>query len=105
MQFTKLHDIYALGVVLLEIGLWAPAISLQSNRFATVKDPKTIQEQLMKHARKRLSSHLGTKYRDLVLKCLTGDFGVTNDTREDLKLQQAFRSQVVDVLKRAAENV
>ncbi|KAL9102753.1 MAG: hypothetical protein Q9187_009086, partial [Circinaria calcarea] len=105
MQFTKLHDIYALGVVLLEIGLWAPAISLQSNRFATVKKPKSIQDQLIKHAEKRLSSHLGTKYRDLVLKCLTGDFCVTNDTREDLKLQQAFRSQVVDVLKRAAENV
>ena len=105
MQFTKLHDIYALGVVLLEIGLWAPAISLQSNRFATAKKPKVIQDQLVKQADKRLASHLGTKYRDLVLKCLTGDFGVTNDTKEDLKLQQAFRSQVVDVLKRAAENV
>lgn len=105
MQFTKLHDIYALGVVLLEIGLWAPAISLQSNRFATAKNPKVIQDQLVKQAKKRLASHLGDKYRDLVLKCLTGDFGVTNDTKEDLKLQQAFRSQVVDVLKRATENV
>jgi hypothetical protein len=34
-----------------------------------------------------------------------GKFQGTNDTREDLKLQQAFRSQVVDVLEAAAENV
>ncbi|KAF4540152.1 Het-s domain protein [Lasiodiplodia theobromae] len=27
-SFSKLHDIYALGVVLLEIGLWEMALSL-----------------------------------------------------------------------------
>ena len=42
------------------------------------------------------------KYKDLVIKCLTGDFGVTDDNKEDLKLQQAFKSQVVDVLERSA---
>ena len=64
-----------------------------------------IKEQLIKQADRRLASHLGGKYKDLVLKCLKGDFGVTNDTKDDLKLQQAFRTQVVDVLKVAAESV
>lgn len=32
--FKKIHDIYSLGVVLLEIGLWEPAIKLQRNLFA-----------------------------------------------------------------------
>ena len=44
---------------------------------------------------------MGAKYRDIVLKCISGEFGVSNDTREDLKLQQAFRIQVVEVLQRS----
>ena len=38
------------------------------------------------------------------MRCSTGNFAVTNDTKEDLKLQQAFGSQVVDVLEATAEN-
>jgi hypothetical protein len=40
----------------------------------------------------------------VVLKCLQGNFEVSDDTKEDLKLQQAFRAQVVDVLQKAADN-
>jgi hypothetical protein len=46
---------------------------------------------------------MGEKYKVVVLKCLRSDFGVSDDSKHDLKLQQAFRSQVVDVLGRAAE--
>jgi hypothetical protein len=34
-----------------------------------------------------------------------GQFDVLSDTKEDLKLQQAFRSQVVDILEAAAAHV
>ncbi|KAH8777026.1 hypothetical protein F5882DRAFT_503016 [Hyaloscypha sp. PMI_1271] len=103
--FTKKHDIYALGVVLLEIGLWEPALTFERNNFAYVRDPYAVQKQLMKYAERRLESRVGKKYRDVVLSCLSGDFDVANDTKEDLKLQQAFRKQVVNVLELAAENV
>lgn len=89
--FKKIHDIYALGVVLLEIGLWEPAVKLQKNRFTHVENPRTVQAQLIKHAQRRLEPKVGRRYKDVVLKCLTGDFEVEDDTREDLKLQQAFR--------------
>lgn len=104
LAFTRLHDIYALGVVLLEIGLWDPALKLQKKEFAnaTAENASAVRRQLVKHAKVRLESKVGRKYRDLVIKCLTGDFGVTDDNKEDLKLQQAFRSQVVDVLERSA---
>jgi hypothetical protein len=39
------------------------------------------------------------------MKCLTGNFGVEDDTKEDLKLQQAFRHQIVDVIEMAANYV
>jgi hypothetical protein len=104
-MFRKIHDIYALGVVLLEIGLWEPAIKLEKNMFAHASNSYAVQAQLIKHAQKRLESRVGRKYKDIVIKCLTGQFGVQDDTKEDLKLQQAFRTQVVDVLETAANYV
>ncbi|KAK0513088.1 hypothetical protein JMJ35_004074 [Cladonia borealis] len=104
-MFNKMHDIYALGVVLLEIGLWEPAITLEKNKFMFVKDPNSVKTRLVMHAERRLESKVGGKYQDVVLKCLHGDFGIQDDSKEDLKLQQTFRGQVVDVLERAAQNV
>ena len=120
--FNKIHDIYALGVVLLEIGtlspaagkrllltkepgLWQPVLALEKNHFSFAKDPQAVKARLVQQASRRLESKMGGKYRDIVLQCLNGEFFVTDDTKEDLKLQQAFRSQVVDVLERAAEYV
>jgi hypothetical protein len=60
---------------------------------------------LIRHAEKRLSAKMGEKYKKIVIKCLRGEFEVTNDTKEDLKLQQIFRMQVVDVLQKTAENI
>lgn len=96
---------YALGVVLLEIGLWEPALKLQTSMFAHVENHRTVQAQLIKHAQRRLEPKVGRRYKEVVLKCLTGDFEVENDTREDLKLQQAFRHQVIDVIEQAANHV
>lgn len=103
--FNKLHDIYALGVVLLEIGLWQPAITLEKDQFRRLKDPASIRKCLSLQAQKRLGSRTGEKYKDIVLKCLHGDFNVVNDTKEDSKLQREFRIQVVDVLERAADSI
>jgi len=88
--------------VLLEIGLWQPAIELEQNRFATVTDPRGIQEQLLKQAARRLKDKVGDKYAAIVTRCLSGDFVVVHDTKDDLKLQRLFREQVVAVLAKAA---
>lgn len=100
-MFSKIHDIYALGVVLLEIGLWQPALTLDKTGFARA-NPESIKSHLIKHTEKRLESKMGTKYKEVVVKCLSGNFGVTDDNKDDLKLQQVFRSDIVDVLERAA---
>ncbi|TKA64851.1 hypothetical protein B0A49_06328 [Cryomyces minteri] len=92
--FKKLHDIYALGVVLLEIGLWQPALTLEREQFKRVRDPFTIQKFLVRHASKTLPLQVGEKYTEVVVRCLTGDFDMKDDTKEDLKLQQSFRNLV-----------
>ena len=88
-------------------GIWRPAISLEKHRFARAKDangrPHGITQHLVRHVQKHLENPMGQKYRDIVLKCLTGNFGVVDDNREDLKLQQAFRTQVLEPLQKIAE--
>lgn len=64
-----------------------------------------LQKALIKHAERRLGSRIGERYKNLVLKCLKGQFGVVNDTRDDLRLQQAFRTDVVDVLEKAVASI
>ncbi|KAF7537353.1 hypothetical protein G7054_g3859 [Neopestalotiopsis clavispora] len=106
-RFTKLHDIYSLGVVLLEIGLWELAIRQEhpDNPFSLMTDRRGITKHLEKVAYLRLPKRMGRKYTDVVLKCLTGDFGVNDNTKEDIKLQQAFRAQVIDVLQVAKDSI
>lgn len=70
-----------------------------------VKDPKSIQDRLIKIAERKLASKVGSKYQTIVLTCLWGDFDVENDTKEDMKLQLAFRSQVVEVLEKMAASL
>jgi hypothetical protein len=76
------HDIYSLGVVLLEIGIWRPFIAYDSTDSAvlnrrfemanTIGLPigaknKQILEAL---AERELPFYMGRKYRDIVLLCL-----------------------------------
>jgi hypothetical protein len=78
---------------------------LTTDGFKRVNDPWTIQEYLVKKAERSLPREVGENYKSSVVCCLTGKFGVENDNKEDLKLQQAFREQVLDVIDRAAESI
>jgi serine/threonine protein kinase len=69
-RFTVLHDIYALGVTLLEIGLWRPILGFDKN-FGQ-KTPAEIKLCLESHARERLPHYMGTGYTTAVLHCLQG---------------------------------
>ncbi|CAI6337835.1 unnamed protein product [Periconia digitata] len=103
--FTKIHDIYSLGVVLLEIGLWRPVLTLTTDGFKRVKDAWTVQEYLVKKAERSLPREVGEHYKQCVSRCLAGRFDVLGGEKEDLGLQQAFREQVVDVLEGAAQSI
>ena len=90
--FSKIHDIYALGVILLEIGLWEPIINLDkkdgppAERFP---NGSSTRDRLLRHARKRLGFYAGEKYQDLVCRCLNGDSGdLKGDDMTGFKLQQ-----------------
>jgi serine/threonine protein kinase len=97
--FTLLHDIYALGVVLLEVGLWRATMGYENWDTATPADE--IQHSLEEHAKQRLPHYMGQAYTDLVVACLQGSFGdedqvggALNDIERE-KIQLAFYRALV----------
>ena len=96
---TKEHDIYSLGVVLLEIGLWQVAPDMISSAMKTELTPASMRTHLKKNASHRLAHYAGKGYERAVSICLAGNFGVNMDNREQSRLRQEFQARVVDELK------
>lgn len=82
--FNKIHDIYSLGVVLLELGLWKTARQMYDEMVIEkdhVKTPpkegklgQTVKEWYLELANRDLEHHMGSTYKKAVLLCLGGDW-------------------------------
>ena len=69
-RYTMNHDIYSLGVVLLELGLWRPLIrQSQIRNLSTSEDPSSIKAALLGLAGV-LPIVMGKRYYELVEFCL-----------------------------------
>ncbi len=68
------HDIYSLGVVLLEICLWANFINRQDRTskvlFPEGKSPEKIQQNLIKCAKTQAARSLGSLFAQVITTCL-----------------------------------
>ena len=93
--YTMQHDIYSLGVCLLEVGLWESLVSYENGTAVplpgatlglTLDDPEFKQPVLMKEhlialAKRDLPKRTGERYKEVVVNCLTcldednADFG------------------------------
>lgn len=69
-SFIKSYDIYSLGVVLLELGLWRPLERFDGELSAA--DPNGMQKALIKIAQE-LGITMGKRYREIVQWCLSLD--------------------------------
>ena len=67
-RHTMAHDIYSLGVVLLELGIFKPLMSMES-RFKN-KAGDVVRQNLKELARGELSGIMGDSYADVVTYCL-----------------------------------
>ncbi|KAL4789854.1 prion-inhibition and propagation-domain-containing protein [Aspergillus venezuelensis] len=100
-KFGRTHDIYALGVVLLEIGLWMTMSRVMGSKIAeahkTGKLParKKVAAELIALAMAGLQREMGVGYTQAVVDCLTGAF-----RDEDPRMALRFRERVVGVLAR-----
>ena len=82
-SFTKAHDLYSLGVVLLEIAVWgtaskiyerAPARPENPSGHATRIDPKFMHQQYVKVAKAKIPYLMGEPYLNAVLACLESKY-------------------------------
>lgn len=101
-KYEKAHDVYSLGVVLLEVGLWEP-LSGAADRTGLLKpdsNPETWQAQLKNLATEPtgLTARVGRRYCDVVEWCLDreGDDGIE---------QAEFVQQVLDPLEEISRAV
>lgn len=99
---TKYHDIYSLGVVLLEIGLWQPASQFQDFKRGVGRlTPEHMRQILISNAADRLHHYMGSEYQAAVVKCLNGEIRPdTDNVRDALQLAENFRAQVIDSIAR-----
>ncbi|KAI1420558.1 hypothetical protein F5Y12DRAFT_111493 [Xylaria sp. FL1777] len=85
-RFNRMHDMYSLGVVLLEIGRWKPALSFHSSKFKHIEFGSAVRSHLIKCANdQKLRSSMGKRYQAIVLKCLEGTSGHNEATLQPTK--------------------
>ena len=103
--FDKVHDIYALGVILLEIGCWRSVSQLDKmgKNFEQVNDEEQIRKELLNVAEDMLPHMAGEMYCQAVVACLGGAFDdYSKHERGASELHKAFASIVLDALVRGA---
>ena len=85
-RYSMNHDIYSLGVVLLELGIWKPLLALSGLKALRPKNDAILVKGLfLKLAMDALPIVMGQKYSDLVKFCLEidGENPVTTSTAID----------------------
>ncbi|KAI0471819.1 hypothetical protein GGR56DRAFT_93512 [Xylariaceae sp. FL0804] len=107
-RYLKPHDLYSLGVVMLEIGLWQTARDLakavrptESSPASPGTYPRPAEQRkhlFLRHCTGRLPHYAGLRYTEAVRTCLSSEFGVDVDDRSGSRLTRAFQSKVIDRL-------
>ena len=109
-SYSMRHDIYSLGVVLLEIAMWKSFLvwndkqGYRINEHVTrifnvegerrLKPPLEIQSALMKASRQQVPLSMGTKFAGIVeqcLDCLNGSFAACGDVENEDEMDVGIR--------------
>lgn len=90
MKYHRAFDIYSLGCVLLEIGLWKPLISLgwTTSTGRSYNERVKWRKKLIKYAETHLGFMCGEAYRDVVLQCLRIEKGSGEEAEEGRKTKE-----------------
>lgn len=105
-RFINEYDIYALGVVMLEIGLWKPMSALFKAQIKISREKgqlppvNIVHTALLRHITgDELKREMGVQFARVVERCLTSHFEVNEDDEKQTKLAVNFRNLIVDVLR------
>ncbi|KAF4629756.1 hypothetical protein G7Y89_g8388 [Cudoniella acicularis] len=94
----KIHDIYSLGVVLLELGLWQSSFDIVTSRMKSSIPALVIKQKLQVAAAERLPHYAGRSYKAAVEACLSSSLHTGWDDENESQLAVSFVKMVVDKL-------
>ncbi|KAH8589141.1 hypothetical protein B0O99DRAFT_692715 [Bisporella sp. PMI_857] len=96
----KEHDIYAYGVLLLEIGLWKAVETFFDEKERKSITPYAMGQKILRTSKELLGHSMDTLYEQAASTCLSGDFGVKQDDITQSCLAAAFDIQVLGKIGR-----
>ncbi|WXC58110.1 hypothetical protein SNK03_004008 [Fusarium graminearum] len=103
-RFEKSHDVYALGVVLLEIALWKEASSILKSFLETKPLVASgVVKALIGKCGKTLSHQVGRVFAQCIVKCL--EFPVATKGMSEYDAQRYFQRNVTEPMSRAVLRV
>ena len=92
----KAHDLYAYGVLLLELGLWELVPEFFNSKLRSNITSSKAQTILKQQAEQRLGHYMGSRYKSATIRCLDSDFEVEFDDRIESRLLKAFDELVLN---------
>jgi hypothetical protein len=95
----KEHDIYAYGILLLEIGLWKLVEKFFNDKDRTSISPYQMGQKILKTSKELLSHSMGSRYEEATNVCLSGDFGVEQDDLAQTRLAAAFETLILEKIE------
>lgn len=93
-KYMARHDIYSLGVVLVEIGLWTPIEKIAD---PNKDNPDGFSDSVRSRARNNLPYYMGVKYAAVVDRCLTGpqiNLDIPAELGQDLRLSEQRAAEI-----------
>ncbi|KAM0227882.1 hypothetical protein ACHAPO_011171 [Fusarium lateritium] len=103
-RFEKSHDVYALGVVLLEVALWKDASSILKSFLETKPlDASDVIKALIAKCGKTLSHQVGRVFAQCIVSCL--EFPTSTKGMSEYDAQRYFQRYVTEPMGRAVSKV
>ncbi|KAM0278714.1 hypothetical protein ACHAQH_005007 [Verticillium albo-atrum] len=98
--WTKIKEIYSLGVVLMEVALWRSVFEDDFHKMSMKEVSEALLKDLNGDFGRDLRGLVGNTFVDVIHDCLVGDFDVPsgNTPEEAKKLRRKFYFQVVERL-------
>ncbi|KAL8693854.1 MAG: hypothetical protein Q9218_001410 [Villophora microphyllina] len=102
VKFEKAHDVYALGIMCIEIAFWREIMHFKEMKVPTL-DPWAIKQSLLDRNDKDIPHLVGQGFNDAIDVCLR--FKELTEGLDELAANRTFKTQVLAPLEKAAKLV